>query len=140
MLAGVAAALRGGNLRELIWELIRFGGVGGLTTVVYFVALWPLAKWVSLPMWLLAGIACMPALLVGYILHRSFTFRSSRQHSRAVPRFLAVQIAGIAFNSLAIWIGTDLLSLPFLIVQFGAIGLQVLLTYLGQKLFAFSAG
>jgi putative flippase GtrA len=126
------------SLKKLFFELLRFGGVGGLTTVVYFVALWPLAKFVALPMWLLAFIACLPALLVGYLLHRSFTFKSNKRHASAGPRFLIVQLAGMAFNSFAIWVGTDLAHWPFLVVQFGAIALQVMLTYLGQKLFAFS--
>jgi putative flippase GtrA len=126
------------QLEQLFFELVRFGGVGGLTTVIYFVALWPLAEFVTLPMWLLAFIACMPALLVAYVLHRSFTFRSNRRHASAGPRFLIVQSGGIAFNSFAIWVGTDLAHFPFLPVQLVTIALQVMLTYLGQKLFAFS--
>jgi putative flippase GtrA len=126
------------SIRQLFYELIRFGGVGGLTTLVYFAALWPLSKFVPLPLWLVAFIACLPALLLGYILHRSFTFRSSKRHASAGPRFLMVQLGGMAFNSFAIWVGTDLAHWPFVPVQLGTIVLQVSLTYLGQKLFAFS--
>jgi putative flippase GtrA len=126
------------GVRQLFFELIRFGGVGGLTTVIYFVLLWPLAKLLPLPMWLLASIAYLPPLLLGYVLHRSFTFRSDRRHASAGPRFVLVQLGGMAFNSFAIWVGTDLLQSPFLPVQLVTIALQVMLTYLGQKLFAFS--
>jgi putative flippase GtrA len=138
MRASFQAALQRGDLRQLALELMRFVGVGGVTTVVYFVALWGVAKASSGPMWLLAAIACVPSLMVGYVLHRSYTFRSDKQHQTAGPRFLVVQLAGIAFNSFVIWIGSDLLHLPFLLVQGAAIGMQVVLTYLGQKFFAFN--
>ena len=126
------------DVRKLLLELIRFGGVGGFTTVLYFALLWLLAALLPLPMWLLAALASGPPLLAGYVLHRSFTFHSEKQHGSAGPRFLFIQLAGVAINSAVIWLGTDVMHAPFLLTQLGAIGVQVVFTYLGQKFFAFS--
>ena len=138
MSAGDAKRWRAADLRQLLFELIRFGGVGGFTTVLYFALLWLLTKLLSLPMWALAALASGPPLLVAYLLHRSFTFNSQKQHHSAGPRFLFVQLSGVAINSAVIWLGTDLAHLPFLLAQLGAIAVQVAFTYLGQKFFAFS--
>jgi putative flippase GtrA len=124
--------------RELVAELIRFGGVGGLTTVVYFSLLWLLTRLLSAPMWVLVTLAYLPPLVLAYVLHRSFTFRSQKGHGAAGPRFIVVQLAGLVINSLVIWLGVDVWHFNFVLVQLVAIGIQVLLTYLGQKLFAFS--
>jgi putative flippase GtrA len=126
------------DIRKLLLELIRFGGVGGFTTVLYFALLWLLSKLLPLPMWLLAALASGPPLVVAYVLHRSFTFHSEKQHASAGPRFVLVQLLGVAINSAVIWLGTDIVHAPFLLAQVAAIGIQVLFTYLGQKFFAFS--
>jgi putative flippase GtrA len=122
-------------LRKQLLELIRFVGVGGFTTLLYFALLWLAAQLLVQPMWVLAYA---PALGVAYVLHRSFTFRSQKEHVSAGPRFLIVQVAGLVINSGIIWIGADVMRLPFVLVQLAAIGIQVLLTYLGQKFFAFA--
>jgi putative flippase GtrA len=123
--------------RSQLLELIRFVGVGGFTTLLYFGLLWAATLVLVAPMWALAALAYAPALFVAYLLHRSFTFRSQREHGSAGPRFLIVQLAGLLINSGVIWIGADAMQLPFVLVQLAAIAIQVLLTYLGQKFFAF---
>lgn len=137
-LTALQQALRRGDLQKLLLELLRFGGVGGLTTVLYFALLWLLTKLLPLPMWALAAIASGPPLVVAYLLHRSFTFNSTKQHKSAGPRFVVIQLSGVAINSAVIWLGTDVVHVPFLVAQLAAIGVQVLFTYLGQKFFAFS--
>ncbi len=125
--------------RRTLLELIRFGSVGGSTAVLYFVLVWILAKLLpSLPMWVIAALASGPPLLAGYLLHRSFTFNSQAQHKNSGPRFLMVHLGATVINSLVIWLGTDLGHLPFVPVQLGAIGVQVIFTYLSQKHFVFS--
>ncbi|RYZ03128.1 MAG: GtrA family protein [Myxococcales bacterium] len=138
MLAKLQKTLREQGVRSVVMELVRFGGVGGLTTLLYFLLLWGLDKLLSLPMWAIAALASGPPLLVAYLLHRSFTFNSEQQHTRAGPRFVVVQLLGVVINSAVIWVGTDVFKLPFLLAQLAAIGIQVMATYLGQKFFAFA--
>jgi putative flippase GtrA len=138
MLAKLLRTLREQGLRSLVLELARFGGVGALTTLLYFALLWLLNELLSLPMWAIAALASGPPLLVAYLLHRSFTFNSEQQHTRAGPRFVVVQLLGVVINSAVIWVGTDVMKLPFLLAQLAAIGIQVAATYLGQKFFAFA--
>jgi putative flippase GtrA len=118
-------------------ELIRFGVVGGSTTALYF-ALVALVAWVMTgPWWVIVTIASVPPLVVGYLLHRSFTFNSKSEHTSSGPRFLLVHLGALVLNSVVIWLGVDWGQLPFLPTQVVAIGVQVLFTYLAQKYFVF---
>jgi len=130
--------LSAGERRKLLMELIRFGSVGGSTAALYFFLVWALAKlFAAWAWWVIATLASAPPLLASYLLHRSFTFNSSREHKSSGPRFLVVQGGAVVLNSLVIWLGVDLGHLPFIPVQIAAIGVQVIFTYASQKLFVF---
>src|SRR3954471_9245212 len=112
------------DLRKALLELIRFGSVGGSTAVMYFALVWLLGELLSFPMWVIATLASGPPLLTAYLLHRSFTFNSKKQHKSGGPRFLVVQLTALVLNSVVIWLGVDLEHLPFVPVQLGAIAVQ----------------
>ncbi len=129
-------ARRAAILNQL-WELIRFSWVGGLTLCIYAGELWLLDRTCDFPTWLDATIAYGPCLVVNYALHRSFTFRSTKRHALAGPRYLVIQLGGMAINTAMIWLGVDVLLWPFLLAQFVALATLSLWSYLGQKLWAF---
>jgi putative flippase GtrA len=119
------------------WELLRFGWVGTLTLGIYVVELWLLDRFCDLPTWLDATFAYGPCLVINYLLQRTFTFRSGKRHSLAGPRYLVIQLGGLAINSGFIWLGAEVLHWPFLVAQFAALATLALWSYLGQKLWAF---
>ena len=120
-----------------LWELIRFSWVGALTLSIYASELWLLDRFCSLPTWLDATLAYGPCLVVNYLLHKTFTFRSDKQHRIAGPRYLVIQLGGMGINTAVIWLGVDLMHWPFLLAQFVALATLSLWSYLGQKLWAF---
>jgi putative flippase GtrA len=133
-----AGVTRSRSFRAWLLETIRFGAVGGSTAALYFLLVWLLAKVLTLQWWIIATLASGPPLLASYLLHRSFTFNSSREHKSSGPRFLIVQGGAVVLNAVVIWLGTDLGKLPFVPVQLGAIAVQVAFTYVSQKYFVFS--
>jgi putative flippase GtrA len=120
-----------------LWELIRFSWVGALTLSIYAGELWLLNRFCDFPTWLDATIAYGPCLVVNYLLHKNFTFRSDKQHHVAGPRYLVIQLGGMAINSAVVWLGVDVLHWHFLVAQFAALATLSLWSYLGQKLWAF---
>lgn len=121
-----------------LMELIRFGSVGLTSTGIYFALLWCVKQLLPLPVSVQAAVAYVIGMAGDYLLHRSFTFRSQRQHTHAGPRYLAVQGTGLLVNSAVLWFGVDVGGLPFLPVQLAALGLTAGCSYLGQKLWTFS--
>lgn len=121
----------------LFWELVRFGWVGVVTAGLYAGQMWLLHRVNDWPTWVNATVADGPCLLVNYTLHRSFSFRSKRRHVEAGPRYLTVQLSGLAINSAVLWYCVDHMRWPFLPTQFGAIVILALFSYTAQKLWSF---
>jgi putative flippase GtrA len=124
-------------LRATLPELLRFGAVGVASAVVYFI-LYGLFEWLTpFPPSVLATLAYGTGMIFNYLVQRSFTFRSQRQHHHAGPRYVLVQIGGLLINTAVIYVGVDRWRWPFLPVQLGAIVLTATWNYLGQKFWAF---
>ena len=92
----------------LFGQLIRFGLVGALSTLVYAVVYWPLATYVIHPM--LAVLAAFAvAVTVGYFLHSRWSFRGhgkSEGSPETQSKFLLVQTAGLVLNAAFTWVLT----------------------------------
>src|SRR4051812_15314053 len=109
--------------RRHFWELVRFAAVGIVSTGVYFGLLWLFTVGTHLPLGVRATLAYGIDIAFNYALQKSFAFRSVREHQHAGPRYLAVQIGGMAINSCVLWLGVEHEHWPYLPVQFAAIGL-----------------
>lgn len=121
----------------LFWELLRFTWVGVLTVGLYAFEMWALGQLNDWPPWLNAALAYGPCLVVNYTLHRSFTFKSDKRHPVAGPRYLAVQLSGLAFNSSALWLTVEVLRWPYLPSQVVVTALLASCSYLAQKVWSF---
>ena len=98
----------GARMKEMLGQLIRFGLVGGFSTVLYAVVYWPLATFLIPP---LAAVVVGFAVAVsfGYLLHSRWSFRGhGRRDSggRTQARFLLVQSIGLALNAAFTWLLT----------------------------------
>lgn len=77
---------------------------------------------------------------VNYILNYRFTFRASGSHSRTASRFLMVAVAGIALNSMLMYVMVGRLNLPWLPAQCLATACVLLLTYTASSRWTFHSG
>jgi putative flippase GtrA len=116
---------------------VRFGVVGLTSVGIYFGLLWFFGVLTSFSLTLRATLAYGLGIIFNYVAQKTFTFRSSRQHEHAGPRYLAVQFGGMAINSGVIWFGVDVEHWWFPAVQFVAILLTASWSYVGQKYWAF---
>ena len=91
----------------LFGQLVRFGLVGGLSTVVYAIIYWPLATYVIHPV-LAVVVAFVVAASVGYVLHSGWSFRGHgrREPGRTQLKFVLVQGFGMLLNATFTWILT----------------------------------
>ena len=121
------------------WKLIRFAFVGGFTTVLYTVlaSLFTLAfGWQAVIASVLAYLLCM---LVSYVGHRRFTFRSSRPVQEEAHRFVALSVLGGAVAILSPFVLTQYLGLhPIIAILFVSIAVPAL-SFLGMERLVFRA-
>jgi len=125
------------SIRAALPEALRFATVGTASAALYFALLWFLTLVTRLSLTLMATLAYGSGILFNYLVQRSFTFRSVRQHQHAGPRYMVVQLGGMAINSAVIWLGVDIEHWWYPAVQVGAIALTTVWSYVGQKFWAF---
>jgi len=95
-------------LKTLFGQLVRFGLVGGFSTILYAAIYWPLATYVMHPV-LAVVVAFSIAVAFGYVLHSRWSFRGHGKESeggRTQAKFLSVQAVGMVLNAGFTWILT----------------------------------
>lgn len=110
---------------DRIKRLIRFGSVGALATAVYYGLLWVMVEIFSLPVLVATSAAFVFVTLENYILHYTWTFRSTNAHVEAFPRFLVMNVVGFGINWLVMYGGVVVAGFYYLAVQALAIAMVV---------------
>lgn len=122
--------------RETALRTIRFGAVGGCSTLIYATLAYGFGS---------AGLAAVAASVAAYGLaaifsfnaHRRFTFASRGAAKSELPRFLAVNAAGLAIATVAPLVLTEALGLHPLFAIATASVLVPLLSLLAMDRFVF---
>lgn len=86
---------------------MRYLVSGALLTSLYSSIYWTLAGPLNTPPLLANTAGFLAALVSGWVLHSRWTFRGQGDRSRPVVsylRFLTVNLAGYALNSLWVWL------------------------------------
>lgn len=119
-------------------ELVRFGGVGVFCLGLYAVLMVLLNYTMDAPMVVRATVAYAPCIVANYVLQRTFTFRSQKQHQLAGPRYMIVQLGGMIANSGLLWLTVDVAHWPYWLGQGTALAGMAAWSFVGQKFWAFS--
>jgi putative flippase GtrA len=131
-------------LLHLALQYARFGAVGLAATATHAVMFAGFIEFVGLAP-LVANFAAFGiAVLVSFLGHFHWTFRSQtaahgRQQQRAAfVRFAQVALAGLALNSLAVILIVNLLALPYLYALILMVGVVPLVVFAMSKFWAFA--
>jgi putative flippase GtrA len=119
-------------------QMVRFGSVGGLATVVHVIVavLMRDAFSVSPLQANLAGFCS--ALFLSYFGHAYLTFGTTLKGSRQFLRFLFVAVSGLAVSTTTVWCLNIKLALPF---EFAMAAVAVLVpaaSYVAMRFWVFS--
>ena len=120
------------TMREsgVLGQLIRFGIVGGLSTVVYAAVYWPLATYAIHPV--AASVAgFLVAVVFGYVFHSRWSFKghSAEGGMGTQSKFVAVQSVGMAMNAGFTWVCTGPLHQPTWVPLLPVVFVTPLLTF-----------
>lgn len=124
--------------RALIVQLITFVAVGGTAFVAHFLVLAALVQGGIMGPVPASMVGFVVGTLVTYTLNSRFTFKSTRSHAGALPRYFAV--AGVAFilNGLMMDLFTHRLGIFYLLAQGLTSGLVLIWTFSGYRIWAFA--
>jgi putative flippase GtrA len=86
----------------------------------------------------LAVSICYPiGVLIGYIVHASFSFQHSAQRSDGIFRFVVAHLGGYLSNLAILWLGVGFLKFPHYLVQVFAIFMVAIQLFVTFKFFVF---
>jgi putative flippase GtrA len=98
----------------------RFLVVGGSATALQYVLVVAFVEWADWTPPVGSTAAYLASAVYNYLLSRRFTFRSTRQHRSALPRFLVVLAVGLMLNALIVWAGCNVAGQHYLLAQLAA--------------------
>jgi len=123
----------------LVRQFVNFTGVGFISAIGHYGLLIALVQ--------LAHVAAVPASAAGallgawinYSVNYHFTFRSSKRHREAVPKFAAVATIGLVLNTLFMWVGVELIGAHYLLSQVVTTGLVLIWSFAGNRFWTFKS-
>lgn len=121
---------------QLLSFLIVGGlGAGGFVALSSLMIRLPLGP----PAWIVSTCCYALLILPVYLAHRRFSFRSDAPHTHALPRYVGVQLCGIALASLFSFVCYGVFGMPTLFASLLVIGLTSGVNFVVLRLWAFAA-
>lgn len=125
------------KFKDLLFQIIKFVGVGGLCFVIDFAVLLLLVDYAHFHYLPSAALAFFVSVVVNYILSVLFVFHvdPALNKKRSFLIFLFSSIVGLALTELLMWIGVDCIHLNYLFVKVGATAVVMVYNFITRKLF-----
>lgn len=124
----------------VVTQLLSFLAIGGTAALSYVaVSAVAVAAIQGLPAWLVSALCYAAFIVPVYLLHRRFAFRSSTEHVRALPRYVAVQLGGLMLATAFSYLAYGIMGMPTLIAAVLVIGLTSGVNFLVLRRWAFGA-
>jgi putative flippase GtrA len=122
-------------------QLFAFLVVGGAAAVAFVaVSSAAVAAFHTLPAWLVSSLCYAAFIVPVYLLHRRYSFRSGVVHSRALPRYVAVQLASLGLATLFSFVAYGVVGLPTIAAAIVVVTLTSGINFLVLRRWAFTEG
>lgn len=122
---------------DALAQLARFVAVGSLAAVIYILGTGFLREHTKLSVPVAASAVFALVVTINYVLHYFWTFRCTRTHGNALPRFLGVATGALVLNFAAVLLMSRLVPQSHIIPLLCGIGLVVVWNYAMSKFWVF---
>ena len=120
-------------------QFLRFAVVGVFGTAAHYAVLGAFVEWAGVSVLLGTTAGFTVGALVSYVLNRRFTFASHVPHALALPKFLAVAVAGAVINWVVVaWLLAHL-DVHYLLIQLFATGAVLVWNFVANSIWTFRA-
>ena len=123
-------------MKKLIIQLIKFGIVGVIATLIDLAVLMLLKEFMHVDVLVASAVAFSVSVIANYILSMLFVFKS-RGNSK-VKEFLVfviLSIGGLLLNQFIMWIGTEIMTAYYLWVKAFALVFVPIYNFVTRKIF-----
>lgn len=124
-------------MKKLIAQLMKFGLVGAIATVIDFAVLIALTELLGLNPVLSATISFVVSVLFNYAASMKYVFARREELSRKkeLAIFVLLSVIGLGINDLLMWLGTALLSANYILVKVVATAIVMIWNFVSRKVF-----
>ena len=123
-------------MKKLIIQLIKFGIVGVLATLIDLAVLMVLKEFMKVDVLAASAVAFSVSVIANYILSMLFVFES-RGNSKVKEFlvFVVLSIGGLLLNQFIMWIGTEIMTAYYLWVKAFALVFVPIYNFITRKIF-----
>lgn len=123
-------------MKKIIIQLIKFGIVGVIATVIDFGVLMFLKELMHIDVLAASAVAFSVSVIANYILSMLFVFES-RGNSKVKEFlvFVVLSIGGLSLNQFIMWIGTEIMTAYYLWVKAFALVFVPIYNFITRKIF-----
>ena len=123
-------------MKKLIIQLIKFGIVGVIATLIDLAVLMLLKEFMKVDVLAASAVAFSVSVIANYILSMLFVFKS-RGNSKVKEFivFVALSIGGLLLNQFIMWIGTEIMTAYYLWVKAFALVFVPIYNFVTRKIF-----
>ena len=123
-------------MKKIIIQLIKFGIVGVIATVIDFEVLMFLKELMHIDVLAASAVAFSVSVIANYILSMLFVFES-RGNSKVKEFlvFVVLSIGGLLLNQFIMWLGTEIMTAYYLWVKVFALVFVPIYNFITRKIF-----
>ena len=123
-------------MKKLIIQLIKFGIVGVIATVIDLCVLMFLKEIIYLDVLVASAVSFSVSVIANYILSMLFVFKGSENGKvKEFIVFVALSIGGLVLNQIIMWIGTEIMTAYYLWVKAFALVFVPIYNFITRKIF-----
>lgn len=120
-------------------QLFAFAIIGGAAALSFVgVSSAAVALFKSVPAWLVSSLCYAAFIVPVYLMHRRYSFQSAAAHSRALPRYVLVQLCGLVLATVFSYVAYGVVGLPTLLAALVVIVLTSGINFLVLRRWAFA--
>lgn len=123
-------------MKKLIVQLIKFGIVGVIATLIDLAVLMVLKEFLCIDVLIASAAAFSVSVIANYILSMLFVFKGGKSSkSKEFLIFVAFSIGGLLLNQFIMWIGTEIMTAYYLWVKVFALVFVPIYNFITRKMF-----
>ena len=123
-------------MKKLIIQLIKFGIVGVIATLIDLAVLMILKEFMKVDVLAASAVAFSVSVIANYILSMLFVFESSGNSKvKEFLVFVVLSIGGLLLNQFIMWIGTEIMTAYYLWVKAFALVFVPIYNFITRKIF-----
>ena len=121
----------------ILRQFIKFSGVGVVATAVPYATLFILVQLAGVYPVLASTAGFVLGAFVNYYLNYIYTFKSSKSHFEAMPKFFTVASVGLCLNAMIMEFCISFFGFPYIIAQLIATALVLLWNFAATRMWTF---